>query len=138
MTPEQKMQKVVEAAGECWHEWVKRETTLETRSVIGAIEYGGFGWECVCGFRRVNRVNWHIGDEAILPCKNPSPTDLNELFRLAEKLGYVDIDFYGYSMTCTLYPSGTGKPYLLIGSIRAIGSTPAEALLNAIFQAVSC
>ena len=58
MTPQEKMQKIVEAAGECWH----RAT------------HNSLGSDCRCGniFSRCP--------------KNPSPTDLNELFRLAEKL----------------------------------------------------
>jgi len=54
MTPEQKMQKVAEAAGECWH--IKGNVCL------------------ICGLYGVAPAI-HI---------NPSPTDLNELFRLAE------------------------------------------------------
>ncbi len=88
MNPEQEMQLIVEAAGECYHEWIIKDSTLESKDILGGHYYGGHGYECACGFRRVNRVNWAIGDKANLSgkCTNPSPTDLNELFRLAEKL----------------------------------------------------
>jgi hypothetical protein len=119
MTPEEKMQKIVEAAGECWHD--VEEFAGETM--------GHYYLKCTkCG------VHDKVDDD--FPC-NHSPTDLNELFRLAEKIGYKDMDFYKDSSSCTIYPSKDGKPYRLIGSIRATGSTPAEALLNALYEAVS-
>ena len=60
MTPEQKMQAIVEAAEECWHYGT------------GIIPHG---FNC--------RACDTCGDFAV----NPSPTDLPELLRLSDKLG---------------------------------------------------
>ena len=53
---------------------------------------------------------------------NPSPTYLNDLFRLAEKLQFMDIHFEIHSEGCW------------IGTVNA--NTPAEALLNALYEAI--
>jgi hypothetical protein len=61
MTPQEEMQKIVESADECWHE----------SSVFGDL--------AIC-----TKCKGNFGI-------NPSPTDLNELFRLAGKLGFDEI-----------------------------------------------
>ena len=62
MTPELEMKAIVEAAGECWHELKDH-----------LFQYTAFCHKCglIMSYK---------------PGRNPSPTDLNELFRLAEKL----------------------------------------------------
>jgi hypothetical protein len=144
MTPEQKMQKVVEAAGGCWHEWVKKDTSLEHRPVTGLpIEYGGHGYECACGFRRVNRVNWRIGTTAKLHavnCANPSPTDLNELFRLAGKIGFSNKRFTDLDTNC--FQVNIENEVQIVAGLDwkfyiATGRTQTEALLNALYEALS-
>jgi hypothetical protein len=107
MTPEQKMQKVVEAAGECWHEVV---------SELRGIDY--VRAMCSCG-KQVYDPSHN--------CGNPSPTDLNELFRLAEKLGpMIVLTFKRDCMTV-----------IRLWGAKTEENTPAEALLNALYEAVS-
>ena len=62
MNAQEEMQKIVEAAGECWHKWTKPPSMQCTTCSLLATP---------TSFKA-----------------NPSPTDLNELFRLADKLGY--------------------------------------------------
>lgn len=108
MDQERKMQKLVTAAGECWHETKAK----------------GF---CKCG----------------APCNiglNPSPTDLNELFRLAEKLNidtrvaackaFHEDKRFGGRYSAQAYASVSLQRY------DACSEDPAEALLNALFKAV--
>jgi hypothetical protein len=100
MTPQQKMQEVVEAAGECWHE-PKGSAPMN----------------------KCQKCKEPMGYHNCLP----SPTDLNELFRLAEKLGIYSgawqVDQGGhYAITINLH-----KFYF---------PTLAEALLNALYNAL--
>ena len=53
---------LTEAMGECWHEWFIKNNQLYRANQIGINEYHGYGYQCTCGFQRVNRVNWFIGD----------------------------------------------------------------------------
>jgi len=111
MTPEQKMRKVVEAAGECWHD------------TGGYINPEKGNWACCkC------EVTGFLSD-------NSSPTDLNELFRLARKavdLGCITFTFEGdISDTAVICWLGcNGKDY------ENLANTPAEALLNALYESV--
>lgn len=113
MKSEQKMQVIVEAAGECWHEW--------HRAIGGHLCY-----KC----REIVKQIY-----SCLPAPvNPQPTDLNELFRLAEKLFDVhDLAFgYGLAVSCSIEGH---KGLRIIGPKYEEGSTPAEALLNALYAA---
>ena len=110
MTPEQKMQAIVEAAGECWH----RGTNPL--------------YPCTCA---------HCGEALNIPASkpwNPSPTDLNELFRLAEKLDlYLEIDSSPKGLTQISAHSGgvvSKKP-----AGQGTGGSLKVALLNALFKA---
>ena len=67
MEEQEEMQKIVEAAGECWH---NADITFDPNNVGFATH-----WQCSTCKVYVDRS-----------CDHPSPTDLNELFRLAEKL----------------------------------------------------
>jgi hypothetical protein len=106
MTPEQKMQKVVEAAGECWHE-------------SGTYFDGVKLCKCLkCGVQ-ILTTNFHKA--------NPSPTDLNELFRLAEKMSKkIKVEQFDGDWVAQV----DGRSW-------EVADTPAEALLNALFVDVS-
>jgi hypothetical protein len=107
MTPEQKMQAVVEAAGECWHH-------LLPVTVVA---------QCA----KCNNYK-----------PNPSPTDLNELFRLAEKLGFMsvllDSGMFDASTLCQIVRY---RDLNIDLQVEVPGDTPSEALLNALYEAVS-
>ena len=109
MTPEQKMQVIIEAAGECWHEWYR---------VIG-------GYCC-------NKCREHIGQiHSYLPAPtNPASTDLNELFRLAENMGcgYIEFEWELEEWYCS-YTNEKSQ-------YNCFGFAPAEALLNALYVAI--
>jgi hypothetical protein len=110
-----KLKAVVEAVGECWHEFNNAYNVNKDEHFICP--------EC----------------EAILELSgnNPSPTDLNELFRLAEKLGYKNVDFFFHqNYRCCIYPQGTAAGYSLISTHSAYGDTSAEALLNALYESI--
>ena len=98
MTPEQKMQKVIEAAGECWHELV------------------GNGL-CKCG--APCNIGW-----------NPSPTDLNAMFRLAENINHIKFSVIGGDPDCQLWSPK-------FGYVNGYGKTKKEALLDALYKAIS-
>ena len=93
--PEQEMQEIVEAVGECNH--------------VGTM----LDFECI-----------HCGQN---PAVDPSPTDLNELFRLAGKLGFTDFDFYGNR--CVLYEKRSA-----VSVAQGDGETKAEGLRKALVQ----
>ena len=94
MTPQEKMQKVVEAAGECWQE----------------------------------------GNPTRFISTNPSPTDLNELFRLAKKLNLsVELDVTDRGYTQVSLHKGPLSPKPVAQSIE--GLPLEEALLNALNEA---
>jgi hypothetical protein len=82
MTPEQEMKVIVWAAGECWHQVSDDKRVFDDGFGAYQIRYCAFcglPWNaCLTGF----------------DIDNPLPTDLNELFRLAEKLD----DEYGLSL----------------------------------------
>jgi hypothetical protein len=115
-----KMKAVVEAAGKCWHEVSKYQRMFEDDTGKFRIRY------CInC------EQSWDLCVD-----KNPSPTDLNELFRLAEKLGLIAQKFE-YKL-----PAGV-RCFLLMKtqdefpeSFTGKGNTSAEALLNALFAAI--
>jgi len=125
MTSEQKIKVIVEAAGECWHEWEQRAYAVN-RFMCNK-----------CGKHSMNteRTLGHGGGAFVAP-KNPSPTDLNGLFRLAEKAG----------IGCGVrrkrdYPDGYIAYHwpitdTMCNTIIVVGDTPAEALLNALYEAV--
>lgn len=120
MTPEQEMKASVIAAGECWHEW-ERKYLLQ--------DYATGMFKCSkCDYSS----EWVKGSP-----HNPSPTDLNELFRLAEKLGFTKIetdkDAKNKTFQCNISKDDYVCTYhFLIG----IGNTPADALRTALYQAV--
>lgn len=114
MTPQEEMQKIVEAAGECWH--VVEESVGETM--------GHYYHQCIkCGIhdRRGN----------IYP-NNPSPTDLNELFRLAEEI-------FGEECEVSFYIS-EGKQIAQLDKIECLGqgfaNNKADALRKALVKAI--
>ena len=98
MTPEQKMQKVVEAADECWQE----------------------------------------GNPTRFISTNPSPTDLNELFRLAEKLYFnsilLDSGIIAGKILCQLIRFGECGINL---QIEIYADSQSEALLNALYESIN-
>ena len=107
MTNEEKMQKVVEAAGERWHEKLGER-------------YHCFSCKVKCHTYHPSELSAFDRDHT-----NPSPTDLNELFRLAEKLG------------AGVVVSTIGKPRAMALNPDWIeDDTPAEALLNALFSSI--
>ena len=106
ITNEQKLKFVKEKAGECWHEHGNVMLTCMPPK-----------YKCLkCG-----AIYLH----------NPSPTDLNELFRLAEKLEIRFIKF----VTGLAGQQNVEVPHLEIGVIQYCGTTKAEALLNALYKA---
>jgi hypothetical protein len=68
MNAQEEMQKIVEAADECWH-----------------------NHDVPSGNKRFNCEKCGLGEYDPKYKNNPSPTDLNELFRLAEKLQLVAV-----------------------------------------------
>lgn len=115
MTPEQKMQKVIEASGECWHE-----------------SQSGINWDkCrLCGF-------WDssLGSSDEIGIHNPSPTDLNELFQVAKKL---ELRCKLIEYTDGFYATVVNKEVKIDGAIWTATQqlTPAEALLNALYESI--
>jgi hypothetical protein len=117
MTNEEKMKAIVTAAGECWHEYVEE---------IGQA-MGHYYSVCTsCG------LDDRVDDN--LPI-NPSPTDLNELFRLASRLGIqvsITTNYHGCGMiSCWCYPRETNY-----GNSRAVLDTTHEALLDALYNSI--
>lgn len=114
MTSEQKMQTIVEAAGECWHDW----------------EWiPGGGKQCKnCDIDLYHKDSVSYNQRIPVP-PNPSPTDLNELFRLAGNISYIKFGGYFDEPKCQLW---TAK----FGYINGRGKTKAEALLNALYESV--
>ena len=110
MTPEQKMQAIVEAAGEHWHSRTYVEWT-EGKKL------------CNCGAPKYKL------------CSNPLPTALNVLFRLAEKLHILKDIQINYDHGSS---NGGVICYVKYPARRLIGggATPAEALLNALYESV--
>jgi len=104
MTPEKMMQAVVEAAEEKWHK----------------ARGDGFGCDCICG------------DQFSRCPRNPSHLDLNELMRLAEKLGFMQINFIRDN-TLAGYWCDADSDEIVVNSTMC--STPAEALLTALYEA---
>lgn len=109
MTPQEKMQKIIEAAGECWHE--------------------------------VERLDFSTG-KTVLRCRhcktqdnNPSPTDLNELFQLAEKkysMVTVRFEYHrGCSVECFL--TVNSRPHY---GHNGQGKSVSESLLDALYQSI--
>ena len=109
-TPEQKLKFIVEKAGECWH-----EVKAGRFDCIHCDAFLGFKYDLIT---------------------NPSPTDLNELMRLAEKIGY-GVKLY----TDVRHHVGSREHECKVMHVRTgtsgwtLGKTPAEALLNALFSA---
>jgi hypothetical protein len=114
MTPEQKMQKVVETAGGCWHDVTEKD------GVVIVLNQPGSALS-IC-HKCKDKVNVDRK-----PYGNPSPTDLNELFRLADKLGAGDI-ISSSEGGCTIVG--------INGIISGTGDNRAEALLNALYEAI--
>lgn len=120
MTPEKKLQAIVEAAGECWHEWEKYEshsgfgTYLHTRCA-----------HCLKDKRDILSSNM-----------NPKPTDLNELFRLSKLCGLrIKLFEYTdgwYAVAVDIKERINGTPFTATQK-----TTPAEALLDAIYEGIS-
>lgn len=118
MNKEQKIQVVVEAAGECWHEWnnmIKGHNTAAHQRIYKCVKCGKGGTDHV-------HLSW---------C-HPKPTDLNELFRLAEKLG---VEF---TLCLSIYTQGDNMWSVepLCADVTFNEITPAEALLNALYETV--
>ena len=106
MKPEQKMQAIVEAAGYKVTERYADNGALSHLAIV-------------------------TGDGALNVF--PSPTDLNELFRLAEKVGFVEIHFNLDNTKCGWYVVIDNESALYGGKLF---TTPAEALLNALYEAI--
>ena len=109
------MKRIVEAAGEIWHE--KLNAPLH------------------CYTCRVGCVTYHPAEISDFLSKhaNPSKDDLNELFRLAEKLGF------DCSIVTNLKRT-TEKRYLVcvwrVSRYYAHAKTPEKALYTALIKAV--
>lgn len=118
MTPEKEMKATVEAAGGCWHEWHN-----------GVIGYNTANHKRVYECKKCGKGGT---DHVHLSYLNPSPTDLNELFRLAEKLGCTDIDFEWVlgKWICEY----TTSEFIYF---KDSAFTPADALRKALYQAVT-
>jgi hypothetical protein len=101
-----KLKAVVEAAGECWHTYqMNRDNSIAT-------------W---C-------------EECLKDAPNPSPTDLNELFRLASLLVdglVIDVGIKSQGWMSVMVKKD-GVEYR-----SKQHTTPAEALLNALTEAIS-
>ena len=112
MTPEQKMQVVVEATGKCWHE-------------------SDFGMSICKHCRRTNDPRYFDFDKV-----NPSPIDLNELFRLAEKLEihvHLKYRIKDYHIKVWFLPGDDEEDRVFFW---AHSDNAAEVLLNALYEAV--
>ena len=101
---QQKIKEIVEAAGMCWHD---------------------------------NRGLRVFGVQTCSKCTedykpNPSPTDLNALMAIAEKLGY------GVQLNKGIVAVCSAKIWTDRDGVisNEVADTPAEALLNALHQAV--
>lgn len=124
MTPEEQMKAIVKAADECWHEWTNSITGYNTTNHKRV-------HKCkLCGVGGDGHVH--------LSWRNPFPTDLNEISRLAEKLVWEYKQ--GYSKTCK-----TNRYYAKVWAeqgmdnhlgITVFANTPADALREALHQAV--
>jgi hypothetical protein len=109
MNAQEEMQKIVEAADECWH--TVEEFAGETM--------GHYYFECTtCG------VNDRGGDN--FP-SNPSPTDLNELYWLVGKLGFDSFLWRNNQITLR----GPNKPI-----VKATAIDFDDALRKALVKAV--
>lgn len=119
MTPEQKTKAIVEEAGECWHEWERKYLLQDYVTWMFKCS------KCDCS------SEWVKGSPP-----NPSPTDLNELFRLAEKLGLrVHLKYRGddYHAKVWFKPEEEDTDRVFFWSVAA---TPADALRTALYQAM--
>lgn len=102
------MQKIVEAAGECWHKNDGNNTD-----------------ECVNCHRAFQAEDYEPYDCTL---DNHSPTNLNELFRLADKLG---------AENDLVVDRLNGKwSAMYCDNIWQHGDTAAEALLKALYEVV--
>ena len=116
MDAEEQMQAIVEAAGECWH---KRVVDKVPSPVEGCFDY----------FPRCDKCEIGLPHHS----KHPSPHDLNELVRLADKLGFdeVRIDLHGMA---DIIQWNLDFPDL---RYEGRGETPVDALRNALYQSVT-
>ena len=118
MTLKEKMQKIVEAAGECWHTWRQCGYLPQAATT---------GYQCIkCKEEVVVIHSWESAPEYV------SPTDLNELFRLAEKL---DARFVVRRLSNGVYVAIL-RYHNQDGFGTWAADTPAEALLDALYQSV--
>lgn len=140
MTDNEMLQKVVEAAGECWHSHhFAVDVHIVDDYVLGNYIAGHVA--CVCGKMLPDHIYMNLEGEEILHhqrdryLRNPSPSDLNELFRLAEKLEHYHIKFDRDEETT---PAGReciiNSPYLVPWS--GYGDDYAETLLHALYEAI--
>lgn len=124
VTPEQKMQKIVEAAGECWHEWIELPHTRSWDEFVAGEKAQFFCRHCSDELEETP-----ISYDLTRYCQS-SPTDLNELFRLAEKRGpNVTVSLKKGCMFLVRI-QGLKQP------IKAEEVTLAEALLNALYESL--
>jgi len=109
MTHTQKMKAVVEAAGECWHKGLHPI-------------YKSICEKCGEAFTSISQKT------------NPSPNDLNELFRLSEEAISIHAITFSYEerICCTLY----GNIDIRTVEISQSGDTLGEALLNALYASL--
>jgi hypothetical protein len=146
-----------EIMGLCWHRWVIENsllTDLNPKSHFDNIKYGGFGYECACGYRLVNRVNWNIGREAKLSpvrCVNPSYdtniADAWELVKFATRRGYtvtlIAYDDGGYYCEFALpTQEGFKKSYIEVDGVDCsvvigVGSTESQAIVATFLEAMT-
>lgn len=117
MTPEQKMQAIVEAAEECWHEYDSFREKEESISI-----------HCPkCPKCKKNA-----------PYTNPSPTDLNELCRLADKLVWeYKTSYMRSAITHKFRVIVVKDAYTMRAAAnRCSAVTQSEAMLNALYDAI--
>ena len=132
MTSEQKMQAIVEAAGECWHKY----DTIAYFDMFNCIgeTLMTIHHKCNCGEVTSDHEYLNLEGEnrtGVIPqFTHPSPTDLNELFRLADKLGFTHIYHYIKSNACMINKGD------VLGTFTGYSNIPAEALLNALYGAI--
>lgn len=108
------MRALVEASGGCWHDPAQSDNWAETIS---------------CKKCHVAMGNKHCGIGA--KYSEPSPTDLNALFKIAEKLECHELEFWFFSdsVSCKFKP-------LNAADIYGNGKTPADALRKALYKTI--
>jgi len=129
-TPELEMQAIVEAAGECWHKYV----TVDYFNMFDCLgeTIMTVHHKCSCGEITSDCEYLNLEGENRTGCvpefRQSDHKDLNELFRLADKLGFANIDYYGRSKSIMI---NKGE---IMESFTGVGDTPADALRKALYE----